>query len=553
MPSRYLLTQLFGHMDPESQGEINEKINRMTDEDISTLIRKSIEVSFKDVLNDRDIGKLSEVIDKYEPHDFSMTGTRSFRVALEADLYETYKRSSPEIVPDFEDFDCCFNKLIESLSSSLNDIVKHTMDTFSTAGREVHDLNDSIMELRVFPCRDFGELDLNEISKMPAQIELSEYMTDLVSHFNAIKLISDRDASRTIELIDKMMGAPGYLRFLDRRKKYEEVMRLYRIVRNVEQGSKDRSPQKDDLMVSIGIILYNIDPSEKLVSYLASLRPSCASDHLLYMYNAILALNYLLTSRLDLASLHAKNALTRTTDTDKKAYVRILQGCISIKQCDYDKAITSLSEGSGLVKDGRLKALISFYTGVVYFEKKDYAKAIESFEVSLKNVTEPIDLVTIHNNIGSCAVNLGDVYRAEEEFDAMENLAGKLRGKHIHQCRLVSNNYMGIVSRIKGDYSKAMEYYKKTIKMCVRINDSEGIANQLGNMGLVYSYKKDYIRALQLFNACMTYSEKIGYWIGIKFSFWHSYQTMNMDDKREEAQKFRETYVAKYPELKNLF
>ena len=538
-------------MGTDAERVISEKINSMSDEDINALIVKSIEKSFKGLLCDEDIRLLTEVIDRYDPDSFSSRGAWGFKEALTIEIYERYSRSSPSLVPEFEDFERCFEAFFESLNLSLSELLKVPFDGIVSGSSGLSD--EGMMELKQPPCRDFGELDLDEISRMPAPAELSEYMIGLVKYFKAMRLILDKDASSTVELIEKMTGAPGYLRLLDRRKKYEEVIRLYRIVRDVDRAGIGSNPQRDDFMVAIGILLFNLNPSEKLVSYLSALKPSTCSDALLYEYNAILALNNLLMGLHDLASVHARIALHHTRNKSKKAYIRILQGCIAIKQMNYDKAIQNLSDGSSLVNDGRLKALISFYTGTVYFDKKDYVNAINCFEVAKQHVTDTLDLVTVHNNIGSCAVNLGDWERAEKEFEAMENLAGKLKGEHVRQCRIASNNYMGIVCRAKGEYDRAVNHYKKVLKSCIRSKDREGIANQLGNMGIVYRYKREYDRAIRLFNACMTYSEKIGYWVGIRFAFWHLYQVFIESLNVDEAKKFRDMYTARYPELQNLF
>lgn len=552
MSSRYLLVALFKHMDTDSSSPISEKISSMSDEDINSLIRRAIDNSFKGMLSDRGISALIEVLEKYEPQNFSNQGVKGFRTALTMEVYKAYKKASNETVPDFREFDMQFQGFLESLSISVNEALRSLPGQRPDKGHGITVPDDRILELHELPCRNFGELDLDEISKMPTPAELSEYMIALVNYFKMRGAISNPDAGRIVELIEKMSSAPGYLRFLDRRKKYVEVFRLYRAIRGIESAGIRANPQRDDLMVSIGIILFNIDPSEKLVSYLASLKPSNSSAHLLYEYNAILALNYLLMGRLELASVHSRNAVARTWNLEKKAYIRVLQGCISIRQGDYDKAISFLNDASKMIGEGRLKGLISFYTGIVYFEKKDFAHAMKAFEESMSNVTDAPDLATIHNNIGSCALNLGDIARAEREFDAMEQLAHRLKNPQMQQCRLTASSYRGIISRIKGDYDRSVGHYKKALKMSIRSNDSEGVANHLGNMGIAYRCKGDYTRALQLFNACMIYSERMSYWIGIRFSYWHIYHTLIDAGKHAEAKRFKETYESKYPELQDM-
>jgi tetratricopeptide (TPR) repeat protein len=375
-------------------------------------------------------------------------------------------------------------------------------------------------------------------------------MKSLVVYYKAKCTIGHDDGVRLSGLIGQMAAAPGMLRLLNQEKKGEEASRLYRIMRQVSRAGPE--PRRDDLMVSVGIILFNIAPSERLIYHLSRIKPSDASDHLQYQYHAILALNFLLMGHLDLASVHATGTLRHAGGRDRSAYTRILQGCIAIRQGDHDSAISFLSEGSKCW-NGRIRAMASFYKGSVYFEKGDFRQAIRCFESAGGHAGDAASQATVHSHIGACAVNLGDLDRAQREFEAMGRLTEKLKSEHKRRYGLIADSYMGIVSRARGQYDVAMCYYKRAMQACIMADDKEGIANLLGNMGLLHQYSGDHARAMQLFNVCLLYSERMGYWTGIEFSLRHMYRSLVSRGRKSEAAKLRHMYVAKYPELHAIF
>jgi tetratricopeptide (TPR) repeat protein len=543
MPSPYLLKQLFRQIKPHVLELIIDRIMGMSEKDITGLISESVKKGFSTILDDNGIKVLIEVLDGYDVGS-SCCKDGILLMSLESGIFEAFKKRMPGNKIDKREFSKCFKCFLDDIESSIKGQ--------SIEGRDkASHKKIRIPEIMETPFREFGEIGLNEITGMPSDAGLSEYMIGLINYYRSRNIISANDSKRTISLIEKMSAAPGYLRFLDIKKKYNEVMRLYRIVRDVGASGIGPGPYHDDLMISVGIILFNIEPSKKLVGYLSRLKPSEYSGYLLYEYNAILALNYLLEGNVELASSHARNALLRSWDIKRKAYIRILQGCIKIKQMEPYNAIRYFSNAAELIKSGRLKALALFYTGIVLYEECDIVGAISCFEEARENITDSMDMITIHNNIGSCAVSLGDIDRAVREFEAMEKLAGKMRGNQANMCMMISNSYMGIISRIKGDHEQAKERYRSAIRMCASMKYNEGISNQLFNMGILYRNKNDIESALRLFRASLTYSEKTGYFKGIKYSFENMYDTMLTAGRKKEAEVLKKFYDSRYPDLKN--
>jgi tetratricopeptide (TPR) repeat protein len=426
----------------------------------------------------------------------------------------------------------------------------------SRLGRQITEARaPKLVEL---PRRKFGKPGFGELEGLQVPEELAGYMTGLAKTAQASGGLTRRDGEYLAALIEKMSTAPGYLRYLDREKKVREEERLYRIARHLKSaGGHEELAVGDllarrDLLASIGILLLNISHERKNVAFLSAHMPSEASRALLYQYCTIMAVNNLIPGRPGPAEEYAKTALECAADSDEKAYVYVLLGCIAMVRGDYDEAGAFLREGArlpGLRR--RLKGLIAFYTGVVLFEKDEYANAITCFETAGRQVSDALDQVTIHNNIGSCAMQMADDARAELEFRAIEKLSLNLKGAQASQCMLMISSYRSAILGSKGDSEEVIKQYRKALKSAHGREDYKTVAELLGNLGIAHARSGDLKQALQTFKACMACVERIDHWAGIRFAYWHICRTLSETDSREAAQ-FIEKYTAKYPELRDL-
>ncbi|HTY91022.1 MAG TPA: hypothetical protein VMC84_07595 [Methanocella sp.] len=399
-----------------------------------------------------------------------------------------------------------------------------------------------IPEMTMGPCRDFGEPGLEEIARLPVPSAMPEHVKRLAGQLAREGAIGQDEALYLAELVDKMAVAPGYVRFLDVDKKREEAVRLYDLSRRL---SLSAHPLRDDMLLSIGIILFNLSPSERLVELLSAMKPS--KGPLAYEFHSIMALNLLHMERLDEAGSHTEEALEAAPDAEQLAYMRMLQGCIALRRGDPESAVRLIDDSR---PGRRLRTLASFYSGIVRFEKEDFEGAIRHFESARPGADDPLDVMAIGCNVGACAVNIGDMEKAESEFQEVSRSAWNKSGAREAYRKLLADSYMGIVSRAHGNYPQAEIYYKEALKACIRQKNSVGIANHVGNMGLLYRHAGDGGGALRLLNSCLVYSERMGYWNGIRFSYENIYGTLMEVGQASEARKLREMYTSRYPGLR---
>jgi tetratricopeptide (TPR) repeat protein len=365
-----------------------------------------------------------------------------------------------------------------------------------------------IPELTMGPCRDFGQPGLEEVARMPPPTALSAHVKGIVGKLQAEGIMPAEEAIYLSGLVDTMAVAPGYAKFLDEEKKQEKALRLYDISQRL---SSVTHPLKDDLLLAIGIVLFNLSPSEKLFDTLSGLKP-CGL--LSYEYNSMMALNELMKGRLDEADSYADSALESARDQDGRSYVNMLKGCIELRRGDPESAIGYLDDCNA---NRRLSARASFYAGIVRYERQDYREALKRFESAGEGAGDELDVLAVKCNVGACALNLGDMGRGEKEFRDVNRSTWKKSGSREVRRKLLANSYMGIISRATGRYPEAENYYKEALKSCVRLNDTVGIANQIGNMGLLHRHAGDTSTALRLFNACLVYSERMGTGTGYAF------------------------------------
>jgi tetratricopeptide (TPR) repeat protein len=142
---------------------------------------------------------------------------------------------------------------------------------------------------------------------------------------------------------------------------------------------------------------------------------------------------------------------------------------------------------------------------VAYAQKEGQAR-IDSLLSVLPNAKEDTGKVRLFNSISS-TYHLIDPNKGISYGEQGIDLANKLKWeKGLGMLyNTLGNNY-----RIKGDYSIALEYFFKALKVNEKINERIGIAQNFGNIGIIYKTQKDYPNALVYYNKALAMFEKLG-------------------------------------------
>jgi tetratricopeptide (TPR) repeat protein len=101
----------------------------------------------------------------------------------------------------------------------------------------------------------------------------------------------------------------------------------------------------------------------------------------------------------------------------------------------------------------------------------------------------------------------GDYTKAIDYFTQCLNINKEIGDK---QGVASAFNNFGIIYKIQGDYSKSIDYYAQCLKINEEISDKKGIAGALNNMGNIYFTQGNYASAVQYYTRSLKLKQEIG-------------------------------------------
>ena len=70
-------------------------------------------------------------------------------------------------------------------------------------------------------------------------------------------------------------------------------------------------------------------------------------------------------------------------------------------------------------------------------------------------------------------------------------------------------NNIGAIYKIQGNYPKTLEYFQKSLKIEKELNNKPGIADSYGNIGIVYDIQREYSKALEYYIKALDIYKKL--------------------------------------------
>ncbi|MFD0963138.1 tetratricopeptide repeat protein [Pseudofulvibacter geojedonensis] len=170
------------------------------------------------------------------------------------------------------------------------------------------------------------------------------------------------------------------------------------------------------------------------------------------------------------------------------------------------------------------KIHISFFIFLCFCGKILFAQFSEDQNRKIDSLNELIKNAKHDTILANSYVELADLlylsnidtleYLSEKSISiAKKNLSLNLSDKEENsflRALSLSNNNLGYVSYIKGNYSKALEYYEISLNLDRDIGDEEGVATSFTNIGSVYLIKGNSPKALEYYKKGLAITEKIG-------------------------------------------
>ena len=174
-----------------------------------------------------------------------------------------------------------------------------------------------------------------------------------------------------------------------------------------------------------------------------------------------------------------------------KAFQVLEKASMSLKQVD-DKSTESFKLTQGLYL---------YFEGEIYYQNKDYQKAIKCLESSLNLMEGPLkldtDLARCYNALGNCYYGLGRPEKSLEFYNKALKMREELSSSNFHYDMPVYKNQIGIVHEDKGEYDEAVKCYKDALELleelkCLGYEDEALFRRNLAN---VYVRQEKYKEA----------------------------------------------------------
>lgn len=137
---------------------------------------------------------------------------------------------------------------------------------------------------------------------------------------------------------------------------------------------------------------------------------------------------------------------------------------------------------------------------------------------------------------GSYESSLMVYQRAFKAFESVQNTDGQA---------LVLND-IGTLVKKQGDLDRALEYFEQALAISESGRDSLQIASSINNMGIVFDVKGDATRAMEHFQRSAAINEKLGNEVGLSYNM----DNMGMVSSRMERWKEAEEFFLKAADLR---
>jgi hypothetical protein len=229
-----------------------------------------------------------------------------------------------------------------------------------------------------------------------------------------------------------------------------------------------------------------------------------ANDSLLAETNNQIGRFHFFSGQLDSALRYfgnAKTILLNLKDEKRAAIINISLGAIQLRQGDFKKTITTLTESASFfenTKDDLNAAKCYSNIASAFAELDNFEKAIEYSEKALvvfnkKSLTQ-FQLITLPN-LATQYFKKGDTLRAIKFYNDAETLALKLNNKR--SLSLIYNNLGNIY--LDNNTKKAKKYLEKALQLKKELNLKSGIEIVESNLGYINLKNKNYKKAIYYF------------------------------------------------------
>jgi len=189
------------------------------------------------------------------------------------------------------------------------------------------------------------------------------------------------------------------------------------------------------------------------------------------------------------------HSLLTETDHEAKAFVLLEMSEFLSMTGSYDMALSMATEAQRLVKSEYMKQSTKYAIALQVTRRGEYDRVTELLEVA-----EYFEDIGQFSTLASILKNVANTYQRAKDYDSAVKFYKKAKSiakEHDYQFILADISHdVGMLELVKGNFEKAMELLKETVKT----GDSfyqKGLA--LGNIGYVYFNRADWEKATTYF------------------------------------------------------
>ena len=181
-----------------------------------------------------------------------------------------------------------------------------------------------------------------------------------------------------------------------------------------------------------------------------------------------------------------------------------------------EEAAASLTNVSDKESESyRLSQGLFFYAeGEIQYSNRDYKKALDSLESSLRlleGLEAHTTLARCLNSIGNCHFSLDRLDKALDFFHKAYDMRKRLSGSELHFDMPVYKNQIGAVLERKGQYEKAIESYEDALRLLkdLRLTGNLDEAQFYRNIANAYAHQNKHEEALEPAKKAFEIREKV--------------------------------------------
>lgn len=218
---------------------------------------------------------------------------------------------------------------------------------------------------------------------------------------------------------------------------------------------------------------------------------------------------------------------------NKEANLLVTLGNAYFEKNNYAKALEAYIEADKkyeLLNDEKGMIQTAMNMGLIYDVQNLFDKSLEQYNIALRRAKASGN----KESYAACLNLLGALYYNKDKFKALKYFEEGLEiYKYVNNKEGIITCFtnIGVIHQERGHYDKALESFKTYLDFSRKIEDPKAVAMALHNIGLVYKGQKDYPNAIIYLDSCATVAKKINAFDDLKVTY-HTLHEIYREQKK---------------------